>query len=128
MKRPGMPDEQGNPCFLGLKRGRTTDVTNGIGNEIFSYTRNHLPNSPPLTAKEWPIIYYSTGTEPFSAEGDSGAAVFDVRGRMGGLITAGVDKSTLRQGLTSPTSANGSITSTHASYVKKPVNLIVEKK
>jgi hypothetical protein len=52
MKRPIMLNKDGTPCFLVLKRGRTTDMTYGIGNEIFSVTRTHIPNGPTFKAKE----------------------------------------------------------------------------
>lgn len=91
MKRPIMLNKDGTPCFLVLKRGRTTDMTYGIGTEIFSVTRTHIPNGPTFKAKEWPIMPYSKESGAFSAVGDSGAVVFDVRGRMGGLLTAGAE-------------------------------------
>lgn len=51
MTRPQMLDKDDNPCLLMLKRGRTTGVTVGIANEIFSYTRNYFDDGT-HTAKE----------------------------------------------------------------------------
>lgn len=89
MRQPRMLDKDGSPCFLVMKRGRTTDMTFGIGNEILSYTRNYFLGGPPVTAKEWPILSYSKDSGPFSVGGDSGAVVFDAKSRIGGMITAG---------------------------------------
>lgn len=87
---------------------------------------NHLPNSPPFTAKEWPIIYYSQGTGPFSAERDSGAVVFDARRRMSEMITADAGIPA-RTDITYVTPMKILLANIQ-SYNKKSVNLDVETK
>jgi hypothetical protein len=88
MKHPEMKDKDGSPCLLVLKRGRTTEVTYGIANEIFSCVRYYFGETE-ITAMEWSILPYDKDSGAFSARGDSGAVVVDARSRMGGLLTGG---------------------------------------
>ncbi|KAK4688739.1 hypothetical protein P7C73_g1370, partial [Tremellales sp. Uapishka_1] len=76
-----------------MKNGMRTNITFGRGNNVMSLVRNspwHIGtnSSDTATAWEWPIF----ADEPsliFALQGDSGAAVVDGRGRIGGMIVGG---------------------------------------
>ena len=69
--------------FLLQKRGRSTGVTFGTTNEILSVVRRC---SAAVVSKELWIL--SSIWKPFSEEGDSGSAVFDLKGRIAGMMTS----------------------------------------
>ena len=71
-----------------LKRGAATDLTIGRANNIESYTRSYFKDGERIS-REWAILPYDFDSGAFSAPGDSGAAVVDGRGRIGGLVTGG---------------------------------------
>jgi WD40 repeat protein len=83
MKHPKMTDMNDEPCLIVAKRGPITGVTWGRANEVKSVRRT----DPEVTSREWCVVGL-TG-QPFSAKGDSGSAVFDLKGRVGGIMTAG---------------------------------------
>jgi hypothetical protein len=89
LRRPTMVDEDGEPCFMVLKRGNATDLTIGRGNNTFSFVRHYVKDKEHRTSKEWPVLSYDEKSGAFSSQGDSGAVVVDGRGRIGGLITSG---------------------------------------
>jgi len=86
-----MVDQNGEPCLMVIKRGIATNVTIGRANNIRSFTRTYFDDDDenPMTSKEWPILPYDNRSGPFSDDGDSGSAVVDGRGRIGGLLTGG---------------------------------------
>ena len=88
MRRPTTYDKNGDPCIMVLKRGRTTGLTVGRGNNVFSYTRKYFGDHSAVS-KEWAILPFSNKSGAFSAQGDSGSVVVDGAGRMGGLLTGG---------------------------------------
>lgn len=63
-------------------------MTVGRANNIFSYTRVYSGNITGVS-KEWAILPFDNRSGPFSDKGDSGAAVVDGHGRIGGLLTGG---------------------------------------
>ncbi|KAF7982540.1 hypothetical protein HWV62_27504, partial [Athelia sp. TMB] len=96
MRRPTTYDQQNVPCIMVLKRGRTTGLTVGRANNLFSYVRNHFGDNVSAVSKEWAILPFGgirafPGPNPsiFSETGDSGAVVVDGAGRIGGLLTCG---------------------------------------
>ena len=89
LRCPTMVDQNGKPCLMVLKQGTATDLTIGRGNNVFSFVRHYFRGKEPQTSKEWPVLPYNQKSGAFSGQGDSGAVVVDVRGRIGGLITSG---------------------------------------
>ena len=51
----------------------------------------HFPKKKkePQTSKEWAIYTYDAKSDPFSMDGDSGSAIIDCFGCLGGLLTGG---------------------------------------
>ncbi|KAG0129316.1 hypothetical protein HOY82DRAFT_652199 [Tuber indicum] len=89
MRSPTILDENGDPCLLVMKRGNTTGLTLGRANDIISFVRNYFDTGETKTSKEWAIYPYDNRSGPFSHEGDSGSAIVDCLGRLGGLLTGG---------------------------------------
>ena len=79
MWKSTMYDRGGKRCLLVLKNGRTTRLTVGRLNNIFSFTRRCFIDDDGI-AMEWSILL-------FSAKGDSGSVVVDSVGRIGGIFT-----------------------------------------
>ncbi|KAF5648607.1 hypothetical protein F52700_923 [Fusarium sp. NRRL 52700] len=82
------PDQQ---RLVVVKFGCSSGVTFGHSNSIRSVTRqpDGLETNEKMVSQNWCIV----GVEkkvPFSEGGDSGACVFDLRGRIGGLVMAGL--------------------------------------
>ncbi|KAF5704145.1 hypothetical protein FMUND_12688 [Fusarium mundagurra] len=69
-----------------VKHGKTTGFTVGRANGIHSLIRHANDVIGDVTSSEWCII----GDNAFSDDGDSGACVFDLEGRIGGIITSGL--------------------------------------
>ncbi|KAH8987174.1 hypothetical protein EDB92DRAFT_1948708 [Lactarius akahatsu] len=100
MRRPTTYDWNNNPCIIVLKRGKTSGLTVGCANNVFSYTRKYLGDNNIGISKEWAILPFDAWTggshdfsaKDFSAKGDSGSVVVDGAGRIGGLITCGGGK------------------------------------
>ena len=95
MSTPPMFDKDNVPCLLVMKRGMATGLTLGRANEINSFTRKYFANSPPEKTLEWVICPYDSQSPPFAAKGDSGAAIVDSQGRLGGIVTGGSHHSDL---------------------------------
>ena len=89
MRHPTILDQNGEPCLIVMKRGKTTGLTVGRANPISSYVRNYYGNGDTQTSKEWAIFPYDNKSGPFSAKGDSGSGIVDCFGRLGGLLTGG---------------------------------------
>ncbi|THU84852.1 hypothetical protein K435DRAFT_397583 [Dendrothele bispora CBS 962.96] len=95
MRHPTAFDQNGEPCFMVIKRGNATGLTVGRATNIFSYVRYYndgmRSNEP---SKEWTILPFDSKSGPFSDKGDSGSVIVDGRGRMGGLLIGGTGKNT----------------------------------
>lgn len=70
-----------------IKVGRTTGLTTGIANMVTSVTRRPYQDQV-FFSEEWCVI--GNNNAPFSKKGDSGSAVFDLQGRVGGMLTGGI--------------------------------------
>ncbi|CAK7232075.1 hypothetical protein SCUCBS95973_008139 [Sporothrix curviconia] len=87
---------RGDERLIVLKRGRSTDLTAGVALDVESVVRTSFGDEPMISSK-WTIIdIRQAKPDPnkqklplFSETGDSGAIVFDLRGRVGGMITVG---------------------------------------
>ena len=90
MRVPTPVDGNGEPAIMVMKRGGKTGLTVGRANEIISYSRTLTAEGASQTTKEWSILPYDKKSSPFSATGDSGAAIVDGRGRLGGMVTSGM--------------------------------------
>jgi hypothetical protein len=84
MKRPKTTDISNEAFLIVAKRGPTTGLTWGRANEVKSVKRTR----PGVISREWCVVGVPS-SQPFSAEGDSGSVVFDLKGRIGGIITSG---------------------------------------
>ncbi len=87
-------DANNEPCLPVIKSGCTTGVTIGQATGSMSFVREYFENCPHQTSKEWAILPYDKKSGAFSAPGDSGAIIFDGRGRIGGVLTGGTGKKT----------------------------------
>lgn len=87
MRRPHQLDKDGKECIMVIKNGFGSGTTIGYANGIFSYTRKYFGNDG-ITSKEWAIVT-ADPTYAFSTTGDSGSAIVDGKGRLGGLLTGG---------------------------------------
>ncbi|EPE03412.1 hypothetical protein F503_07715 [Ophiostoma piceae UAMH 11346] len=94
IRNPTTQNKDGDECGLVGKRGAATGLTWGAPLELGSTVRNCMPCGTVFISQEW-AIYGSlpTKTVPFAACGDSGAAVFDTQGRLGGFLTRGTEPS-----------------------------------
>ncbi|KAK7409259.1 hypothetical protein QQX98_008569 [Neonectria punicea] len=92
MKCPNTWDHTNEPTIMVAKFGATSFLTVGFANTVKSLTRTPLPHLE-VISEEWCIIGRKNekghGREAFSFEGDSGACVWDVQGRIGGIMAAG---------------------------------------
>ena len=71
-----------------IKRGSKTGVTIGRANELRSFTR-HIWENKEFKHMEWSILSRDSKSGAFSARGDSGAAIVDAKGRLGGIRIGG---------------------------------------
>ncbi|KAG9080475.1 hypothetical protein FRC06_006532 [Ceratobasidium sp. 370] len=93
MRNPDMQDADGEPCLLVVKRGNATGTTLGRTTGVFSVVREYFGDmSINQTSMEWGILNYDSKSDVFSGPGDSGSIIADVRGRIGGMLTAGSGK------------------------------------
>ncbi|KAF5989514.1 hypothetical protein FBULB1_800 [Fusarium bulbicola] len=83
-----LESEQDDPGLVVLKHGKTTGFAVGRANGVHSVTR-HVDTVGEVKSSEWCII--GMDDKAFSAGGDSGAVVFDLEGRVGGMITSGLE-------------------------------------
>ncbi|KPM35740.1 hypothetical protein AK830_g10829 [Neonectria ditissima] len=92
MKHPKTLSHADDPTIMVAKFGAKSKFTVGFTNSIKSVTRRPLSNLH-LVVEEWCIIgrkhRNGLGRENFTQPGDSGACVWDVQGRIGGIVTGG---------------------------------------
>ncbi|KAL5593144.1 hypothetical protein FOBRF1_012246 [Fusarium oxysporum] len=81
--------EETPPGLFVLKHGRTTGFTIGRANGVHSVLRHAFEIAEEVVSSEWCIVGLGNA---FSDKGDSGAVVFDLESRVGGMITAGLRK------------------------------------
>ncbi|CAK7234288.1 hypothetical protein SCUCBS95973_008884 [Sporothrix curviconia] len=87
-------NHDGDPHLIVLKRGFTTELTAGVVLDIESVTRQ-FAGGVGSESTEITVVHlsgqrkYKGELSKFSARGDSGAAVFDLRGRIVGMMTGG---------------------------------------
>ncbi|KAI9651430.1 MAG: hypothetical protein M1829_003010 [Trizodia sp. TS-e1964] len=95
LTKPNMRDANGDPCLLVVKHGNTSGTTLGRANGVFSITREYSFHdvSHHYTSMEWCILSYDSNSSQFSQPGDSGSAIADINGRVGGILTGGGGKS-----------------------------------
>ncbi|EFX06277.1 hypothetical protein CMQ_6598 [Grosmannia clavigera kw1407] len=90
MFKPVTRDAEGEKGFLVGKRGAVTGLTWGKASELESTVRKCLPSGGSFESFEWAIHgSLEDHHRAFSKKGDSGAAVFGIDGRLGGLLTTG---------------------------------------
>lgn len=68
------------------KCSRTTGLTYGVSNGVESVVRMDVDGRN-IECLQWLIV--SSGVDYFSRAGDSGACIWDLRGRVGGILDAG---------------------------------------
>jgi hypothetical protein len=79
-----MSDMNGEPCLIVAKNGPMSGLTWGRASEVESVKRTDFEE----LSREWCVVEL-VGHQPFSAKGDSGSIVFDLNGRIGGMMTSG---------------------------------------
>lgn len=79
-----------NTEFL-VKYGNETNYRLGNSNGIKSVLRYPSPNGKDYMSSEWCVIGSGPHDGTFAAKGDSGSCVLDLRGRIGGMITSGLE-------------------------------------
>ncbi|EFX01672.1 hypothetical protein CMQ_8138 [Grosmannia clavigera kw1407] len=90
IRNPTMCDKDGENCIIVGKRGAISGLTWGAALDLESTVRDCMPDGSIFTSYEWAIHgSLPKKTVPFSGAGDSGAAVFDLQGRLGGFVTRG---------------------------------------
>ncbi|KAJ3459783.1 hypothetical protein MRS44_015856 [Fusarium solani] len=76
------------------KYGRSTGLTIGVTNKVRSIKRNPIGDTT-FMSEEWCILgaKWKSGScrGTFSGRGDSGSCVWDMEGRIGGMLTSGLD-------------------------------------
>ncbi|KAI1015449.1 hypothetical protein LB504_010954 [Fusarium proliferatum] len=80
---------RGDKGLIVMKHGLKTGFTIGLANGIHSVIRHASDVVGDVTSSEWCII--GMDGKAFSDVGDSGACVFDLEGRIGGMITSGLE-------------------------------------
>jgi hypothetical protein len=86
IKKPTMLDENSDPVLYVGKYGKTSGMTWGKGNEVMSVVRYHTETQ--AYSIEWLIIGM---LRKFSDKGDSGSTVFDLNGRIAGIMSGGLE-------------------------------------
>ncbi|KAK2010256.1 hypothetical protein LZ32DRAFT_607705 [Colletotrichum eremochloae] len=77
-------------------RGRTSGLTFGLVNQVKSVTRR-LKDGRTFLSKECCIVS-DRANDVFTRPGDSGACVFDLAGRVVGMVTGGITREQVLQG------------------------------
>lgn len=88
LSNPYFHDEQGNPCFTVAKDGQSTDLTFGRQSELEAYVCSDL------AGKSWEIavLNFNSRHGNFSARGDSGAAIFNIEGKLVAILHSGMPR------------------------------------
>lgn len=91
---PPLKNNANDPTIAVAKVGRSSGLTVGFGSMCKSVKREIFDKKFYYT-EQWCIIEDRRSKDqldktPFSASGDSGACVFDLQGRIGGLLTGGI--------------------------------------
>lgn len=92
---PEDEDRYGNTSIFVCKQGGASRFTMGLANGVKSVTRRLGPDAETsFISEEWCIVGTREmeppkSTKAFSYKGDSGSCVWDLKGRIGGLITSG---------------------------------------
>jgi hypothetical protein len=94
LRTPKMLDPHADPCLIVGKRGGASDMTWGFLNGIKSVLW-HDDNTRSMEC----YVVSSNKNYLFSCKGDSGSAVFDVTGRVVGIIVGGVKGSGKRDSM-----------------------------
>ncbi|KAI9684814.1 MAG: hypothetical protein M1829_000189 [Trizodia sp. TS-e1964] len=91
---PNMWDANGDRCLFVVKHGRNSGTTIGRANGLFSIVRSYASHNMSFqaTSLEWGILNYDNYSGQFSRPGDSGSAIVDIHGRVGGILTGGAGK------------------------------------
>ncbi|CAK7204823.1 hypothetical protein SEUCBS139899_007585 [Sporothrix eucalyptigena] len=94
---------------LVAKRGAATELTFGVTNEIEAVRRTPLPRGNSIASE--PIVSFHLLVLDFegcafSADGDSGACVFDTFGRVIGMVDAGQSADVVARFMIKPTGAD----------------------
>ena len=93
MRHPDMVGQDGEPCLLVVKHGHTTGTTIGRANGALSVVRRYRAGGGAVEGDslEWAILSYGNKSKSkvFSECGDSGSAIVDINGHMGGMLTGG---------------------------------------
>lgn len=90
MEKPATIDKDGEECILVGMHGAVTGLSWGCPSELLSTVRTAMPDGSSIRTRDWAVKGSAHDKEqPFSKPGDSGAAVFDVHGRLGGMLTRG---------------------------------------
>ncbi|PIL26649.1 hypothetical protein GSI_11274 [Ganoderma sinense ZZ0214-1] len=84
---PDTCDSAGAPCIVVMKDGNASDLTVGRCAGLEAYT---CDASGTVEAVEIAVFNYAPLSGSFSERGDSGALVFDGRGRMVGIVHSGL--------------------------------------
>lgn len=83
------------PAIMVLKNGQKTGLTIGLASQVKSVVRRPHGDIS-VVSEEWCILGHKKNNEgrreAFSEPGDSGACVFDTHGRVGGMLTARLEK------------------------------------
>ncbi|TFK57832.1 hypothetical protein BDN72DRAFT_732118, partial [Pluteus cervinus] len=87
MCHPPVLDQNGKPTLMVIKHSGATGLTVGRANDVHSCVRNYYGDGATNYSMEWPILPFDNSwARAFAAPGDSGAAVVDGSGRIGGII------------------------------------------
>ncbi|KAG8980698.1 hypothetical protein FRB90_007531 [Tulasnella sp. 427] len=82
-------DDRGDPTIMVLKRGCTSGLTVGCINNLHSVLRKAFKTKPEEYSKEVTVLPHTHKSGSFSEAGDSGAAVVNGWGAVGGMLTGG---------------------------------------
>ena len=89
LSNPYFRDRNNNPCFTVAKNGQATDLTFGRQSELEAYTCRDLADN------SWEVAVLNWGGRKhgnFSAMGDSGAAIFNVEGKLVSILHSGMSR------------------------------------
>lgn len=83
-----MCDKDNECCIIVLKRGKTTDLTVGLANDIFSYARNYFGYED--VSEEWAILPFDNESGPFLRKVTLAPSLSTaLPGCIGGILTGG---------------------------------------